>query len=244
VAVFSYYCLAIPRRTFNTLYQYGEVGTTAALRAAIYVRVSTDVQDTNTQLKQVYEIAPPDAKIFTEHQSAFKDSLKVRPIFSDLKRRITNREFTALYVWDFDRLYRNRKQALAFMSLCQHYGCTVYSYRQRWFEELEKIPAPWDEIFRKFLFEVLAWVAEDESDQKSKRIKKAIVRGEITESYRGKKWGRPATNIDREKIKSLLELDKSYRDIAKMLGVSHTTVATVKKTLTKTLKEKPLINEV
>jgi DNA invertase Pin-like site-specific DNA recombinase len=213
------------------------------LRAALYVRVSTEEQDTNTQLAQVREIAPPDVVVFTEHQSAFKDSLKVRPIFSDLKARIIKGEFKALYVWDFDRLFRNRVQAIAFMELCQHYGCTVYSYRQRWFQQLDQTPAPWNEILRRFIFEVLAWVAEDESEQKSRRVKKAVVRGEVTTSYKGNKWGRPGVVLDLDRVRELSAAGMSCRGIARELGVSKTKVADVLKSLTKSLKAEQAINQ-
>jgi DNA invertase Pin-like site-specific DNA recombinase len=201
------------------------------MKVALYIRVSTDEQDTDTQLAQVREIAPEDAVVFSEKQSAWKDNVKARPVFTELKERIVHGEFSALYVWDFDRLHRRRVDAIAFMQLCEHYGCKVYSYRQRWFQEIDKTPAPWNGILRRFLFEILAWVAEEESSRKSDRIKKAVVRKDgLTQSYRGEKWGRPKLNIDEKRIMALRSAGSSIRYIAKDLGVSR---GLVHKTLTK-----------
>ena len=202
------------------------------MKIIIYARVSTEKQNAETQLKDIKEIAPEDCEVVIEYQSAWKDHLKVRPKFKAIKEQIEKRKVSALYVWDFDRLYRNRAMSVSFMQLCEHFGCRVYSYRQRWFQELEQIPDPWGGMMRKFLFEMMAWMAEEESNKKSDRIKMKIDRSEgETKSTYGRKWGRPKLDIDVNRVVELKNKGFSCRKIGMMLGISHGKVFEVLKGL-------------
>lgn len=209
------------------------------MRAALYARVSTKEQDAATQLADIIASYPEakDAEVIIEEQSAWKDHLKVRPKFKALKEKINKRGYTALYVWDLDRLYRKQKAAVSFLQFCDFYGCRVYSHRQKFLNEFEGIPEPWGSMVKDIIVKVLAWVAEDESNKRSDRVKKAVVRGDITTSYKGNKWGRPETVLDLDRVKELAAAGKSCRGIAKELGVSKTKVAGVLKSLTQSLKE-------
>ncbi len=210
-----------------------EMITSCKLNVAIYCRVSTDKQDAATQLRDIYTIAPQDAEVIYERQSAWKDSLKVRPEFKALKERIIKGTISQLYVWDFDRLYRNRKAAIAFLQLCDYHNCKIYSYRQKWFKEMDKIPPPWDEMIRRLVFEILAWIAEEESEKLSDRVKKTVVRkGGVTKSYKGKKWGRPEVKINMELVDELRTQGKSIREIAKIMKVSRDKIHRVIKSMT------------
>jgi len=75
---------------------------------AIYIRVSTEEQNPENQLKDCLSIAGNESKVFEEQLSAFKD--KERPVFKYIEDEIKRGKITELYCWDWDRLFRNRKK--------------------------------------------------------------------------------------------------------------------------------------
>lgn len=193
----------------------------------LYLRTSSDEQDPRQQLADIQTIAPPGGEIIEERESAWKANHK-RPAFEDILRRIRERKVAALYVWDYDRLFRNRTKAISFMRECEFYGTTVFSYRQQWFQELQHVPEPWGSMMRKFMFEILAWLAEEESSKKSERVRKAVVKTpEGTFSSYGAKWGRPAIRLDEEEVRRLHADGWSYRALAKKYKVSRTKIQAV-----------------
>jgi len=206
------------------------------MNAAIYIRVSTKEQNATTQLKDILASYPAAkaADIITEKQSAWKDHLKVRPKFKALKTEISKNKYSALYVWDLDRLYRNQTAAVSFLQFCDFYNCQVYSHRQKFLNEFEGIPEPWGSMVKDIIIKLLAWVAEDESNKRSDRIQKSIVRKDgVTTSYKGNKWGRPTLDIDNVKILYLHNQGYSIRSIAAELDINRGKVYSVIKTLSK-----------
>lgn len=179
----------------------------------IYLRTSTDKQTPENQLDDINKIAPQDTVVLTEQESAWKDIGREK--FNILIDKIKKGKVKDLYVWDLDRLYRNRKKLIEFFELCKMFNCKVHSFRQQWFEDLNKIPAPFDEIMFNMMLQLIGWLAEDESSKKSQRVKMAIKKKqEGTFSYRGNKWGRKSI-IDKvsSQIKSLRAEGKSYTQI-------------------------------
>lgn len=192
----------------------------------VYIRVSTDAgdQEAKNQLRDIEVLSGPDYTLFEELQSAWKD--KDRPIFDSIKARISKGQVKDLYVWDLDRLYRRRESIVEFLRFCKVYKCNVHSFRQNWLEEIYKIPNPWNEIISDLLHQVMGWMAEEESNKKSERVKMAIRKtGNQTLSYKGNKWGRKA--IPEEKVLRIIELlsqKKSMREIALELKLSKSAV--------------------
>jgi len=191
------------------------------MKVAIYIRTSTEDQNPENQLKDIKKlIGKSPHVIFQEKQSAFKE--KERPIFENLKHMIKKRQVTDLYVWDLDRIYRNRVKLKSFFQLCKLYGCSIHSYRQEWLESLNQIPEPFNEIMHGLMLDIMGWLAEDESKRKSDRVKIAVRRkGNKTISYKGNKWGRKTISTQKKKkIIQMREERKSIRDISKEIGVS------------------------
>ena len=172
------------------------------MRVAIYIRTSTEDQNPENQLKDIYTMIPEEegTLVYKDQVSAWKDKVK-RPAFENVKLLIKNREVTDLYVWDWDRLFRNRKKLKSFMVFCKLYNCKLHSYRQKFMEDIHNIPEPFNEIVANMMTEMLGWLAEDESNRKSERIKAAVrTKKGKTMSYKGNKWGRkalPKQTIDR-----------------------------------------------
>ncbi len=154
----------------------------------IYIRTSTLDQHPENQLRDCLRMGK--GKVFSEKESAWKQST-LRSEFNAVKRLIKARKVQYFIVWDLDRIYRNRKKLVIFFKFCKIYGCKVLSYRQQWLNELNKIPEPFGDIMHSLMLEIMGWLAEEESNKKSERVKASIRKVDgVTKSYRGKKWGR------------------------------------------------------
>lgn len=181
---------------------------------AMYIRTSTEDQEPENQIKDIETISGKDYVLFQDKQSAWRDD-KERPSFEKLKKEIQFNKVKELYVWDWDRLFRNRKKLKDFFQFCTLYKCSIHSFRQAFYEDFYKIPSPFNEIVQNIVLDLLGWIAEDESKKKSDRVKLAVRKeGGITKSYKGNKWGRKSLKIDKNII-DLYNQGKSMRDITK-----------------------------
>lgn len=168
----------------------------------IYLRTSTDEQNPENQLADCKSINSfGEAEVIEDKQSAWKEE-KDRPGFERMKLSIVRQKIKHIIVWDFDRLFRNRQKLKEFMQLLKIYKVQLHSVRQQWIEEINKIPSPWNEIVYEMLINVFGWLAEEESDKKSKRIKIAYA------NHKGAKWGRPGIS---EKTAS--EVVKLFKEV-------------------------------
>ena len=176
------------------------------MKTVIYLRTSTEDQNPENQLKECKTINKYGKfKLIQEQVSAWKD--KNRPKFNEVLSLIKSGNVEHIIVWDLDRIYRNRKRLKEFFQICKAYQCKVHSYRQQWLEQLNGVPSPWDEIMTDMLIQVMGWMAEDESNKKSERVKASIrvVNGKV-KSYKGNKWGRP--EITKRVIEEVIKLKK------------------------------------
>lgn len=190
----------------------------------VYIRTSTEDQHPENQIKEIETISGPDYMLFQDKQSAWKDN-KEREEFERLKKKIRASNSGDLYVWDWDRLFRNRKRLKEFFQFCSMFKCRIHSFRQSFFESFYKIPEPFDEIMQELFLNLLGWMAEDESTKKSARVKAAVRRvpGKPTRSHKGNKWGRKS--ISTQKKNKVLELAAiepklKLREISEQSGVS------------------------
>jgi DNA invertase Pin-like site-specific DNA recombinase len=187
----------------------------------IYVRTSTADQSPQLQLRDISTISPANAVVFTEQLSAWKENVK-RPVFESILKQIKDGKIQSVYLWDWDRAYRNRNKLKEFLLLCKHHGVELHSYRQKWFEEFHRIPQPFNEIVMDMVINLLGWIGEEESEKKSSRVKMAVKRknGEKTYSVYGKRWGRkclPTQTVNR--VLELHKAGKSIRQIAAEVNI-------------------------
>lgn len=187
------------------------------MKTIIYNRTSTEEQNPELQVKDCLSINNyGEYEIIQDKQSAWKDNVE-RQGFEQLKKRIQKGEVKHLIVWDFDRLFRNRKRFKEFLEFLKVYRVQLHSFRQNWFEQLHKIPEPWNEIVSELMINIYGHIAEDESKRKSDRVKNAVVQDQgITKSYKGNKWGRkPLPRSVIQEVLSKYEQGKSIRTISK-----------------------------
>jgi DNA invertase Pin-like site-specific DNA recombinase len=203
----------------------------------IYLRTSTEEQNPQNQIEDCKSINQyGEYIILEEKQSAWKDDIKEREVFRNVRKQIKAGKLKHLIVWNLDRIYRNRRKLIEFFQFCNLYKCKIHSYRQAWLEDLHKMPEPFNEAMYDFMLQILGWIAEEESKQKGDRVRAAIVRGEgkMTMSKLGSEWGRKPANIDIKKVLELSEQGLSYREIAnkieyknsngKLVHPSHVTI--------------------
>ena len=184
---------------------------------AIYIRTSTNEQAPELQLNDIRSIIEKEPDIiFQEKISAFKDNI-LRPEFEKLKKLISERKLTALYIWHIDRIFRNRKKLLEFLAFCKNHHVSIFSFNQKWLESIQTITPPFNEIMFDLMLQIIGFMAEDESATKSKRVKMAVktdLNGN-TISYKGNKWGRKQFPKQTEnKVIALYQTGKSIREIA------------------------------
>jgi len=193
------------------------------MKTIIYIRTSTEEQNPENQLKDCLSLlkSNKEYELIEEKQSAWREHIE-REGFSNLKKQIKSKNVKTLIVWDLDRIYRNRKSLIEFFTFCKIYGCKVDSFRQQWLNQLNEIPEPFNEMMFNLMLQIMGWLAEEESNKKSERIKNAIrMKKDGAYSYKGNKWGRK--EISTIAIKKIMELQKeglSMREIAKRVTYS------------------------
>ena len=188
---------------------------------AIYIRTSTEDQNPENQLKDCIALSGKDYRLYTDKQSAYKDTVE-RKDFKQLMDDIKTRKISDVYVWDFDRVYRNRVKFKEFLEFIKVYGCKLHSFNQQWMENINDIPAPWNEIVSDMLIQIFGYIAEEESALKGRRVKAAMrERKDGIYSYKGNKWGRKTiSTFKQNRINKLRGEGKSIREISKHLNMS------------------------
>ncbi len=189
-------------------------------QTTIYLRTSTEEQNPQNQLEACEQLAQKlslqDYEVFEDKVSGWKDL--ERKNFNEIRKAIEKTQVKYLICWDLDRLYRNRKKLIEFFEFCKIYNCKIYSVRQEWLESLNRIQEPFNEIMHSLMLQIMGWLAEEESNKKSERVKLAIKKKEgKAYSKFGNKWGRKSINSPRlkEKVKELKQQGLSFRDILK-----------------------------
>ena len=93
----------------------------------IFIRTSTTEQTPELQLNDIvktFELT--DYIIIEEQDSAYKENSK-RIEFEKLKKLIWANKVSELYVWDLDRLFRNRNRLIEFLKMCKHTKTSLFS---------------------------------------------------------------------------------------------------------------------
>jgi DNA invertase Pin-like site-specific DNA recombinase len=192
----------------------------------IYIRTSSKEQNPENQLKDCISINNYGPyEIFEDKQSAWNDN-KEREGFDRLRLLIKTKKIEHLIVWDFDRLYRNRIKFKEFLAFLKAYKVQLHSFRQDWFEDLHKIPEPWNDIVYELMVNIYGHIAEEESTKKSQRVKAAVRKtGNKTVSYKGNKWGRKTLSTQKlNELRTIYTPNKTIRELAKELNISKSVV--------------------
>jgi len=186
-------------------------------RVAIYARVSTTEQSTDSQLLDLRRyVSDRDWQTYQEYCdngiSGTKDS---RPALNELMGDAKKRKFDAVLVWRFDRFARSTRHLINALEEFKNLGIDFVSYQ----ENIDTSSPLGGAIFT-----IISAVAQLERDIIAERVK-AGLRNAVEA---GKQLGRPrGTSLDVEAIQRLKSEGLSFLQIAKRVGTSKSSVARV-----------------
>ncbi len=184
------------------------------MRVALYARVSTkNSRDPETQLLALREYAKArKLEVFGEYVdvgiSGGKDS---RPALNELMADARKRRFDAVLVARFDRFARSTRHLVLALEEFNALGVDFISL-----SESVDNSTP----MGKMTFTVIAAVAELERSL----IRERVVMGLQRAKAQGKQLGRPKVKTSEGQLLSFCEAGLSSRQIAKLLGLSPSTV--------------------
>lgn len=168
------------------------------MKTAIYVRVSTDEQETINQFPELVKLAGDlkatfsNEDVFSENESAWKAGHQ-----SERKRLLSlirsgRRKYDYLLIWSLDRLSREGPvMTMGLITELEKYGCQVISVKERSFTDLPR-------GVRELMIMLMAWIAEQESIRRSERTLAGLERVRKFGSKSGKPIGRPKGKKDRD----------------------------------------------
>ena len=149
---------------------------------------------------------------YTDHGvSGTKDS---RPALNELMNDAKKRRFDTVLVWRFDRFARSTKHLILALEEFRGLGIDFVSY-----QENIDTSSP----LGSAIFTIISAVAQLERDIIAERVKAGLRRAKEN----GKKLGRPKVSVDPDKIRKLRSQGLSLRAVAKVTGISRTTVSDV-----------------
>ena len=190
-------------------------------RAAIYVRVSTDKQTIENQLRELHRIAERRGwEIVQEYRDAGISGAKgreARPGLDEMLKDAQRRRFDVVMAWAIDRLGRSLIDLLGTIQTLEACGVDLYLDQQA----LDTTtPAG------KLMFQITGAFAEFERSMIRQRINAGLKRA----IEAGKQLGRPRIDAALEKrIQSQLRAGKGMLKVAAEFGVGSGTVQRIKR---------------
>jgi DNA invertase Pin-like site-specific DNA recombinase len=185
-------------------------------RAAIYVRVSTDKQTVENQLRELRQIADRRGwQIVEEYQDAGISGAKGRkdrPALDQMLKDAQRRRFDVVMAWAIDRMGRSLVDLLGTIQTLEACGVDLY---------LDQQAIDTTTPAGRLMFQVTGAFAEFERSMIKQRINAGLKRA----IEQGKQLGRPRISPELEKrIRGLLRAKKGMLAIAKEVGVGSGTV--------------------
>jgi putative DNA-invertase from lambdoid prophage Rac len=148
------------------------------MKAALYLRVSTDQQTTANQLDDLTRLATARGyacQVFEETESAAKQ----RPVLEQVLAAARSGQVNAVIVWALDRLHRSMHGAITTVLELDRLGVQVISLREPWLDTSGPV--------RQLLVAIFGWVAEQERTRLIERTRAGLERARRD----GKRLGRP-----------------------------------------------------
>lgn len=192
-------------------------------RAGIYLRVSTDQQTTENQLRILNEVAERSGwtvvRVFEDHGISGAKGRDQRPGFDALLKAIHRREIDVAAAFAVDRLGRSLTDLVAFLSDIQARGCDLYLHQQA-----VDTTTP----SGRMLFQMLAVFSEFERELVKSRVRAGLARARA----KGVQFGRPSLSPDRvARVEKALKDGQSIRVVAKATGTSTASVQRIKRSM-------------
>lgn len=186
------------------------------MRAAIYLRVSTNDQTTDNQRLVLEEAAKRSGwdivEVYEDHGVSGSKGRDNRPAFKRLCHDATRREFDVVMAWSVDRLGRSLQDLVGFLSDLHATNVDLFLHQQG----IDTTTPS-----GKAMFQMMGVFAEFERSMIQDRVKAGLERAKAA----GIKLGRPGISPQvRNKVLAAREQGVSLRKIAANVGVSLGTV--------------------
>ena len=193
-------------------------------RVAIYARVSTADQSTESQLLDLRRyVRERGWELFNEFcDNGVSGTTDSRPALNELMNAAKKRKFDAVLVWRFDRFARSTRHLINALEEFKNLGIDFVSY-----QENIDTSSP----LGSAIFTIISAVAQLERDIIAERVKAGLRKA----VENGKKLGCPRIKVSENQLQMLSEKGLSIRQIARQLNLSVTTVARRLKGVSKTL---------
>jgi DNA invertase Pin-like site-specific DNA recombinase len=190
-------------------------------RAAIYVRVSTDKQTVENQLRELYQIAERRGwtvvEVYQDAGISGAKGRKDRPGLDSMLEDAQRRRFDVVMAWAIDRLGRSLIDLLGTIQTLEACGVDLY---------LDKQAIDTTTPAGKLMFQITGAFAEFERSMIRQRVNAGLKRAVEA----GKRLGRPRIDPALEKrIQSQLRIGKGILKVAAECGVSSGTVQRIKR---------------
>ena len=189
------------------------------MKVAIYVRVSTNEQTTENQVRELKAWADRAGHeivaIFDDNGISGAKGREYRVEFDKLLKGAVRREFDLVAAWSVDRLGRYLQDLISFLQELHGSGVDLYLHQQA----LDTTTPS-----GRAMFQMMGVFAEFERSMISERVKSGLARAKSN----GKTLGRPKVSSDCEaEILKLREEGMGIIRIGKQLGVGTSTVQRV-----------------
>ena len=189
------------------------------MKVAIYVRVSTNEQTTENQLRELTEWADRAGhevvRIYDDNGVSGAKGREYRKEFDKLLKGAVRREFDLVAAWSVDRLGRSLQDLVGFLQELHGAGVDLYLHQQA----LDTTTPS-----GKAMFQMMGVFAEFERSMISERVKAGLARTKA----KGTQLGRPKVSTECEaQILKLRSNGMGILRIGKQLGVGTSTVQRV-----------------
>jgi DNA invertase Pin-like site-specific DNA recombinase len=201
--------------------------TAESKRVAIYTRVSTEKQSTESQRLKLHEWAENAGhEVVKTYDEKISGAKKHRPKFNELVKDAADRKFDIVAVWDVDRFGRSLGQVVTSVDDLAEIGIIFWIAKSHTDTSTQE---------GKMLLAVYAMFAEMERDFNRQRTRDGIA----TARRRGKKLGRPekgsvrdqhraSSNRTNEDIRSMLNAGTGINRIARQLSVGERRITRIR----------------
>jgi len=187
------------------------------MTTAIYARVSTRSQDTETQVYELEEVAKRSgweiSHKFIDHGVSGSKGRSEREGLNDLLTAVTQRKIDRVMVWSVDRLGRSLKDLVMTMEEIRNAGADLYLHQQG---------IDTGSSTGRLMFSFFGIMAEFEREM----IRERVLSGLEKAKRKGVRLGRPShAPIVAKQVAQLREQGMSQVNIAKRLKISQPAVS-------------------
>jgi len=179
------------------------------IRAAVYARVSTRAQDADMQMRELREYAQRRGWQITKEyvDRGICGAREQRPALDKLWVDCRKRLIDAVIVYRYDRFARSLRQLVNALCEFDSLGIQFVSLHEGVDTSTPN---------GRLVFGIFASIAEFERELIRSRVRSGIAQARA----KGRRLGRPRTELDLARLKTLRAAGCSWRTVARELGVS------------------------